>query len=622
MSRRRKELSGSDQREGDFIIGIWMEVNPVVLGYTKDNAGDFYRACFAKIQSIGFNTVRPSNFPHHWGENVRDIFMNLARDYNLRVIMDPGEGHNLMKYNRTELEARKTLFENYLQRRVIDTHSGHSNLLGYAVIDEPSIYNCRDLDGNPVNVSIEEKLSRWHFIRSILEEKDPGHPDYTVFTDPSSLSYAATHYEFKRIVYDNYPFKKKVGYYRMGPDNVFNWYTRYKLFNAACRKRPDAPQVSVVQAFSGGVCPWRFPKPEELRVSVYTSLAAGAKGIIFFLYQDMLPGGTANMSGLVNSNHNANDAALYDTVVKLNRELRQIGPLLADLTSSSGGVVNGWENNFKVLTQPFTDSSGNRYVIIANKNPDPGSPDITETIPLSGSHSILTDIYTGETFSADSSGVAAISLAHASGRVLKEIVNKPDEQLARMTGPVPGSSFEAPDIFFEWTPGINVERFMLFIGTTRGEKDIYREHSSSNVKNYRYIKGLPTNGQKVWVRLRSRIDERWGGNHIDYEYNLFDSSLAPLKATIISPLPMSCLRGSTVTFKWTAGAGVERYMLYVGTDRGKNDIYTEYSHKNTERTVSTLPTDGSIVYVRLRSRIGGRWGGNHFDYKFRTKARH
>jgi hypothetical protein len=266
----------------EFVIGVWLEASPETLGYTETTAYNKFNTVFSKISLMGFNTVEPSNLPHHWPTVVED-FMSLAETYNLKVILDPGEGHNLMKYSYQDLQANRASWKSYLKTTVTDRFKNYSSLLGYSVIEEPSLYQCFDLNGNPVTVSKSEKLARWNLIVELLDELDPAHADYTVFRDPSWLETAVNTYSRKGINYDNYPFEDQVPYYVMGPANEYGWYIRYQAYSEACQSQFNVPQISTIQSFSEGVSPWRFPKAEELRTCVYTSLAAGAKGVILFL---------------------------------------------------------------------------------------------------------------------------------------------------------------------------------------------------------------------------------------------------------------------------------------------------------------------------------------------------
>ena len=85
---------------------------------------------------------------------------------------------------------------------------------------------------------------------------------------------------------------------------------------------------------------------------------------------------------------------------------------------------------------------------------------------------------------------------------------------------------------------------------------------------------------------------------------------------ITNPIPGSALTDSTVTFQWTAnGAAVTEWWLYIGTSPGAKDIYNSGSLGTaTSDTVSGLPDNGSLIYLRLWFMIDGDWQNDDFQY--------
>lgn len=95
---------------------------------------------------------------------------------------------------------------------------------------------------------------------------------------------------------------------------------------------------------------------------------------------------------------------------------------------------------------------------------------------------------------------------------------------------------------------------------------------------------------------------------------------APAPAVMISPPSGSTLPGSTATFQWSAGVGVSQYWLYLSTVApGGKDIYSGVQGTKTSATFTSLPADGSTLYVRLWSQIGGNW--QYADYEYKTAAK-
>ena len=86
---------------------------------------------------------------------------------------------------------------------------------------------------------------------------------------------------------------------------------------------------------------------------------------------------------------------------------------------------------------------------------------------------------------------------------------------------------------------------------------------------------------------------------------------------MISPSPGSTLASSSATFSWTSGA--DNYQLYGGSSLGLSDIFDSGDlGSDTSVAVSGLPTDGSVVYVRLFYKYGSSaW--EYKDYNYTTQ---
>lgn len=86
------------------------------------------------------------------------------------------------------------------------------------------------------------------------------------------------------------------------------------------------------------------------------------------------------------------------------------------------------------------------------------------------------------------------------------------------------------------------------------------------------------------------------------------------RAVVTSPAPGTTLPGSTATFSWTAGSGALEYFFYAGSTPGGNQYLGVSTGLNRSRTVTTLPTNGSTVYVRLWTRFATGWQYNDYTY--------
>jgi hypothetical protein len=580
--------------QNQFIVGVWVEASPTILGYNQSNATSVFTTLFQKISADGFNTVRPSNLPHHW-RPVVESFMTLAAQHGLKVILDPGEGHNLMTFSSTSLQANRASWKNYLKTNVTDRFSGYSSLIGYAVIDEPSLYQCKDQNGNPVSVSLTEKLARWNFIVELLNELDPVHPDYTVFRDPSALAMAVNSYPRKAVAFDNYPFEQGVPNYQMGPDPngtkaEYNWYVRYKGYSEAAQPQYNDPQLSVIQAFSQGECPWRYPKPEELRTTVYSSLAAGAKGVMFFIYKDTPFGGIYDLYGLLSLNYVANNLALYNEAKTLAAELTNLGPTIMTLSSTTNGLISGWATTAQVLKSSYQNSAGVKFHIVANKNPDPASGTVNYQLQLPGSGYYVTDIVSGQTYTANSTGKATIPLAPAKGRVLSQGV----PQSITVTSPTSGTT---------WVKGTSNQVRWTSVGISGNVSIILHKKNSSTTytidashpyngspKNYTVPTSVPAGTYYVKVSKGSITGSS--------SYFSITDPGAPKICLDKSSVSMTGNRGNTLTKTFrvkNCGTGTLNYTI--SDNRGWLTVSTTSGSSTGEYdTITITANTGSLSY--------------------------
>jgi RHS repeat-associated protein len=182
---------------------------------------------------------------------------------------------------------------------------------------------------------------------------------------------------------------------------------------------------------------------------------------------------------------------------------------------------------------------------------------------------------------------------------------------ATITNPVSGSTLSGATVTFAWTAGNAASQYWLFLGPSQGASDLLTLNQGT-ARSYT-ASGLPTKGKPLWARLWSLVGSTW-----EYADSSFTANAggASQPAILTSPTPGSTFAGSSVTFAWTTGTGVTQYMVYAGSTPGG----VNYANKNvgsaTSTTITTMPTDGSPIYVRLYSFINSNWQG--YDYLFTT----
>jgi hypothetical protein len=181
-------------------------------------------------------------------------------------------------------------------------------------------------------------------------------------------------------------------------------------------------------------------------------------------------------------------------------------------------------------------------------------------------------------------------------------------QSARMTSPAPGGTLTDTTTTFQWSAGARVSEYTLWIGTTPGGYNLYRQ--SLGLGTSATVTNLPAGGRKLYVRLLSRIGTVT--NRMDYTYTSLTSP--PAAAAISDPPDGALLDSSTAALSWTEGVGVEEYALQVGTAAGGKNVYNRSLGRSRSATLSGLPTSGNALYVRLWSRSGSTWYYNDTRY--------
>ncbi|NOY59039.1 MAG: T9SS type A sorting domain-containing protein [Calditrichaeota bacterium] len=262
---------------------------------------------------------------------------------------------------------------------MIESFKENQAVCGYYITDEPSTQAFPNLAK----------------VVSYLHEKDPTRLSYiNLFPSYASVGQTGTrNYEkyveqFLDIVkpellsYDHYHFFND----HDGPEYFYNlgiirkWALKY-----------DIPFCNIIQAIGWTVGNWRIPTAGEHRWLVYSSLAYGAKGIVWFHW---------NSNWGVTGSPKRDE--LYASIQKLNAEINSLGPVMLKLDSKAvyhsgsipmGGValpnnalIKSVSANADLVIGLFKDEKDADYVMLMNKDYDNR---VTATIRFSRSFSQL-----------------------------------------------------------------------------------------------------------------------------------------------------------------------------------------------------------------------------------------
>lgn len=173
-----------------------------------------------------------------------------------------------------------------------------------------------------------------------------------------------------------------------------------------------------------------------------------------------------------------------------------------------------------------------------------------------------------------------------------------------ITAPVPGGQLTSYTATFTWSPQLaTVANWQLYVGTSAGANNLWDSGVLSGATLSQVVNTLQYAGQTMYVRLYYKIGTTW--NSYNTTYTAVNSI-----PRITSPLEGSTFSGNIVTFFWTSdGAPITTWFLYVGSTLGGYNYHSSgnLSSATLSRTVSGLPTNGTVVNVRLWYQISGIW---------------
>ena len=92
----------------------------------------------------------------------------------------------------------------------------------------------------------------------------------------------------------------------------------------------------------------------------------------------------------------------------------------------------------------------------------------------------------------------------------------PASTKAVMTSPANGSTLPAGSVLFQWTPVSGASQYFMYIGTSAGANNLLS--ASLGTSTAVTVRGYPSNGTTIYVRLWTLVGSTWQYN--DYTYRL------------------------------------------------------------------------------------------------------
>jgi len=358
-----------------FPVGVWFEGNPDWGGYPSDRAGakSYYDRCFADLAAHGFNAATVPNCP----ELLWPTLLHSAQGHGVRIVLEIGELARLVSRPEPVSESEADAAAKSVFARI----GRYESLARYQIRDEPP----------------PEMMPNWLLVRRVLANVDPKRPAFSCFNHPASLARAGEQANLSEAVFDIYPHGVNTP-----PQSLGGFIPALDRFKSAAR---DLPLWPVLQSFAKPDA-WRYPSAQELRAVTYLSLAAGAKGIFYFLYQTM-PNHPERLQGLVDAD--GNPTPIYGPATLLARELGKLAPLLLSLKPAQPpDEVEG-----EARVGSFVEAEGRSVLIVASVRPDRA---VTAVVSV-GRAGVWRDALSGENFEP-ATGRLNIPLAPGGGRVL------------------------------------------------------------------------------------------------------------------------------------------------------------------------------------------------------------
>jgi len=236
-------------------------------------------------------------------------------------------------------------------RRVTGLFKDHQGLLAYWLVDEPSAATAED----------------FYWGKRLMESLDPNHPSLCTCNGIDPLEEFAP--SLPITVIDYYPIKTNPGQ-GAGAWGVGDMVRRARELGA--RRVWVIPQVF-------GTGSWRSPTVPELRIQIFSALAEGATGFIFYSYANRPYWAVSKEKGrLVDAFGNASPN--WKEVKRLGPYLRSAGPLLIGAKRLGNEAAIAQTGNYVVVSDVgrrrpwvaahvFSDPKQKaRYVVVYNNS--------------------------------------------------------------------------------------------------------------------------------------------------------------------------------------------------------------------------------------------------------------
>lgn len=318
-----------------FPIGIWCfaEDDASCLGTsidTEKNTEAYYDRIFSDMSNHGINLSILNWTPKHH----QNMALDTADKHGIKCIMHLSDiSQSIAPGNTSDPKDLRDKLETAVQNI-----KGHKALEGYYLIDEPK-----------TTPDVAQQIAA---VKQMLKSIDPKHSSFSCLLGEYGDLLKTV--DFPVLLIDPYPI-------------ACSWQGNFGRYEAelerAKRNAGYRPLWVIVQAF-GKPAYYNVPTPEQIRAQVWLSIAHGAKGILYFIYQSTTAKQGECLQGLVDKNLKPIDAR-WEKIGSINKELERLSGILLKLERVDFALPQLPEI---VAAQLFVDSDKNKYIILVNKS--------------------------------------------------------------------------------------------------------------------------------------------------------------------------------------------------------------------------------------------------------------
>lgn len=172
---------------------------------------------------------------------------------------------------------------------------------------------------------------------------------------------------------------------------------------------------------------------------------------------------------------------------------------------------------------------------------------------------------------------------------------------ARITSPANASALVSASLNLAWDAGVGAASYALWVGSNPDGYDLYAGAEGTNTAR---TVTIPGDGRRIYVTLHSLISGAYQSNSYYYTAPSLPDKGA---AQITSPAIGSVLGGGSLPLTWISAAGASQYILWAGDAPMGYNRYAGAEGLNLNKTITTMPVDGSPVYATLYSLINGAY---------------